>query len=331
MQPFALLSVCLLAGAVMVPLQAPAQTGGRLLSVGPNQPYPSLAMAARLARPGDTVRIVPGIYRECAVWTADNLTIQATPGTVKLQDMVCEGRAIFILRGDNITIDGIEFANARAGDRSGAGVRIDGLNATILRSTFRNNERGVFVMGRPGSAVTIERSSFYGIPGMTISTQVHAGLIDRLSVMNCTFRDTYGGAHIKSYALNTEVAGTTIEDGSGGAAYLIDIAYGGNVLVRDSRLQKNARATLKTAGISIGTEGARHPADSIIVVNNSFRNDTGATVSLVLNRTPTPAQTAGNVFSGTSVVEVSGPAMPFLVQPPRGLPAPQPQQLRPQE
>jgi hypothetical protein len=54
-----------------------AAAGGRTLVVGPQEQIRTIAEAARLARDGDTIEILPGEYRQQAVvWLQGRLTVQ---------------------------------------------------------------------------------------------------------------------------------------------------------------------------------------------------------------------------------------------------------------
>ena len=57
----------------MLALQAKAIPA--TLVVGPGEKYTTPSAAARAARDGDTVRILPGTYRDACVWRANRLNI----------------------------------------------------------------------------------------------------------------------------------------------------------------------------------------------------------------------------------------------------------------
>src|ERR1700733_9600526 len=96
--------------AIQLTIPATANT----LLVGTSEALKSPSAAAAVAKPGDVVRIDPGTYFDCAVWTANNLKIEAAGPHVVLTDKVCEGKAVFVVRADNATISGLTFTRARA-------------------------------------------------------------------------------------------------------------------------------------------------------------------------------------------------------------------------
>jgi hypothetical protein len=125
-------------------------------------------------------------------------------------------------------------------------------------------------------------------------------------VRNSVFRDQRIGHHVKSRALNTTVTGSTIEDGpTGTASYLIDVPFGGNILIAGNKLRKSDSSDNRSIAIAIGMEGAKHPSSSIRVEDNDFRSDVTEPTSFVRNNTPYEAILSGNALCG-SVVPLTG-------------------------
>src|SRR5579863_10048769 len=94
------------AGAFILLLQIAGGAAGATLVVGPGKSYELPSGAAMAARAGDTVRILPGRYADCAVWRADGITIEGR-GKVTVADEVCEGKALFVIAASNVTVRGI--------------------------------------------------------------------------------------------------------------------------------------------------------------------------------------------------------------------------------
>src|SRR6185437_13040013 len=135
---------------------------GRTLEVGPNHKFkvPSAAIAA--ASDGDVVDIAPvkDGYFDCAVLRANHLTVEGRGSGVVLTDKTCQGKAIFVTVGNDITIRNITFARARVPDGNGAGIRAEGNNLTIEKSRFINNENGILAADAPNSTIRIFDSEF---------------------------------------------------------------------------------------------------------------------------------------------------------------------------
>jgi len=107
---------------------AAVETFGATLSVGAGQPIGTIADAARVARDGDVVEITAGDYRgDVAVWRQRRLTIRGVGGTpvLRADGRIAEGKAIWVIRNGDFTIENVAFEGARARDRNGAGIRFE--------------------------------------------------------------------------------------------------------------------------------------------------------------------------------------------------------------
>lgn len=280
----------------------------KVLAVGPGQPLKMPSAAAAVAKPGDTIVIQPGQYFDCAVWTADRLTISGAGPGVLITDKTCEGKALFLTRGNDITIRNITFTRARVPDANGAGIRAEGRNLTVEDSRFVNNEEGILAGDNPGSVVTISNSQFddNGKCEKACAHAVYAGHIALLTISGSKFYDTHVGHSVKSRALRTVLRGDTIEDGPDGtSSYLVDISNGGSLVMANNTLEKGAKSSNHAAAIVIGGEGVTQPTPELHITGNKFRNDLPNRTIFVRNLTATPAVLSGNSFEG-SVEALSG-------------------------
>src|SRR5207253_2270810 len=120
--------------------------------------------------------------------SAARLTITAAAsGPVVLADTTCEGKAIFVIKGDDVTVRGITFRGARVPDHNGAGIRAEGRNLTLENSRFIDNEEGLLAGVFTVSTITIRNTYFKGNGLCTSSSCAHAvyvGKIARLNVEN---------------------------------------------------------------------------------------------------------------------------------------------------
>jgi hypothetical protein len=270
----------------------------RTLEVGPDKPLKQPSEAAANAQDGDTIMIAPGEYFDCAVWRADNLTIQGTgnPADTVITDKACMGKGLFITVGRNITVRNLTLTRARVPDNNGAGIRMEGKDLTVERVRFINNQNGILT-GLRGSSLVVRDSDFVrnGVCTPTCAHGIYAGQLDLLRVEGSRFADTRQAHHIKSRALRTEVVDSDIKDGpEGTASYLIDIPNGGSVLVRGNTMQKGPKAENHTAAIMIGAEGVNQPTREILILNNMFRFEGNYSTVFVVNLTATEAILKGN-------------------------------------
>jgi hypothetical protein len=62
-----------------------------------------------VARDGDIVRIDPGEYVDCAIWRANQLVLEAPAGEAHMRDRACDGKAIWVISGADVTVANIAF------------------------------------------------------------------------------------------------------------------------------------------------------------------------------------------------------------------------------
>jgi hypothetical protein len=280
-------------------------TQARVLTAGAGQTYklPSEAIAA--ARDGDTVKIAPGTYYDCAIVRASNLIIEGTgpDASAILTDKTCAGKGMLITAGHDITIRNLTLQRARVPDHNGAGIRAEGTNLTIDGVKFINNEDGILSTNNPDSTILIRNSEFLrnGACDGACAHGIYIGHIKLLRVEHSVFAETKRAHHIKSRAARTEVIDCDIHDGkTGTASYLIEAPNGGTLIVRGNKLEKGPLAENHSAAIMIGSEGVTQPTPEILIENNSFVNDGDYGTYLVVNRTATPATLKGNTIKGAA-------------------------------
>ncbi len=278
----------------------------RDLTVGATRVLKLPSQAATVALAGDTVRIDPGTYADCAVWRASRLVIEAAGPGVRLINTVCADKGIFVVQGDDVTVRGLTFEGAKDSWHNGAGIRGLGENLTVEDSRFIDNEDGILTAGSLTSVVRVTGSTFTG-NGTCIGECAHgiyAGTAIRLlAIEHCTFLDQHVGHHIKSRAHNTVVEDSRIEDGAtGNSSYLIDVPNGGNVLIQGNEMEKGPKSENRGVVISIGVEGVTNQTNVLIVRNNRFRNDVGVPTTFVRNSTHTSAEVLDNAITGPVTV-----------------------------
>ena len=281
------------------------------LRVGPGAPIATLAEAARQARDGDEVLIAPGRYRTCAVWTADRLRIAAAgPGVVEITGPVCAGKALFVIAGAAVTVDGITFRGARNPEGNGAGIRAEGVELTVRRSRFLDNQNGILTAAAiPGGVLTIEDSAFIGNGALVeqCAHGIYAGRLALVSIRRSHFEGTRTCHHVKSRALRTEILDSRILDGpEGNSSYLVDIPNGGGLRLANTELTKGPQTSNPGAAVVIGAEGASNPAAPIEVIGNRMTNLLRQQTAFVRNRTETPAMLSRNTLVGP-LVALEGP------------------------
>jgi hypothetical protein len=277
----------------------------RTLEVGPDLELKTPSAAAKIAADGDTIEIAAGEYYDCAIWNAANLTITGQDGAT-ITDVSCQGKALFVIVGHDVTIRNLTFARARVPDGNGAGIRAEGRNLTIEHSRFINNENGLLAADMPDGTITIRGSEFVrnGRCDATCAHSVYANRLALLRIERSSFTGTRAGDAIRSRALRTELVGNSIEDGQDGtAAYLVELPNGGSLTMEDNVLEK-ASPPPRAAAVMLGGESPLQPSAELRFSRNRLVDDSGKLAAFVLDWSGGSPVFADNTLP-SSVAEVS--------------------------
>ena len=221
----------------------------KTLEVGPDQAFKSPSAAIAAANDGDVIEIAPvkNGYFDCAVVRSNHLTIVGKGPDVVLTDKTCQGKAIFVITGNDVTIRNLTLTRARVPDGNGAGIRAEGNNLVVEKSRFINNENGILAADAPESTIRILDSEFThnGKCQNACAHGIYVGHIALLHIEGTKFFDTRDGHHIKSRAVRTELVGNDIEDGPNGtSSYLVDIPNGGTLIMENNVLERGRTAAI---------------------------------------------------------------------------------------
>ena len=254
----------------------------QVLQVGPTRALKTPSAAARLARDGALVEIDAAIYRgDVAVWTQDRLTLRAVGGLAQLEadGAAAQGKAIWVIKGDEVTIEGIGFSGARAPDRNGAGIRSEGRNLTIRDSLFQDNEMGILTDNLADSHIVIERSEFarnttdYERIG-SLGHNIYIGRVASFTLIASYVHGSQVAHNVKSRARRNRILYNRIVDhDDSGSSYLIDLAEGGHAEIIGNSLRQSRLSENRTM-IAYAAEAGRDVRDAAVVVaHNTFVND----------------------------------------------------------
>lgn len=264
------------------------------LVVGPGAAFRQPSAAAAAAHPGDTIRILPGTYYDCAVWQTDDLTIEGSGEATRITDRICQGKAIFVVTGSNVRIRNLALARARHLDGHGAAIRAEGRNLSLDGVLIEDNQDGIFAPGLAGGMLRIERSTFRSngaMPGSTPSAAVRVGRVDALLVRNTVFEDGKGKAAILSGASWTALEGCRIGGGMRLEGAAVEVK--GGLRAERNRVEAGSGPRGYRAGIlALPSDGAQ----PLLVTNNQLEgngllllNWSGQDMRLAENRVPPAA------------------------------------------
>jgi hypothetical protein len=273
----------------------------RVIRVGPGLPVPVPSEAARIARDGDTIEIQAGVYAgDAAVWRQNNLVIRGVGGRahMKAAGASVEGKGIWVFKGADITVENIEFSEAKVGHRNGAGIRQEGASLTLRNCYFHHNQNGLLAGGKRLKSVLIEHSEFaYNGDGSGQTHNIYISGGDSFVLRYSYIHHAHVGHNVKTRARRSEILYNRIADErDGDSSYLIDFSDGGQGLVLGNVLQQGRRTENSTM-VSFGAE-SRGEGDGLEVINNTFVNEREKSSVFVRNRAPRPANLVNNIFAG---------------------------------
>jgi len=232
---------------------------GRVLEVGPKRRFKTPSEAAMAVRHGDTVRIDPGSYSDCAVWRTPDVTLMgAGPGYTHIRDISCEGKALWVFYDGPARVENIRFLGARVSRCNGVGIRWEGRGWLVVhRSKFDRNQMAILTHNNLISNLAVSDSVFdeNGFCETYCGHGIYAGLISMLIVRTSVFRNTRFGHHIKSRARVTHIVGNRLSDGrTGTASYAINQPNSGTATIRRNTIQKGPLSDNVFCASCIGEE-----------------------------------------------------------------------------
>ena len=271
-----LAATALIASPVLLPVPAPAQTGGApYLVVEQGRSFDRLQAAVDAIGEGEgTIRIAPGTHHQCAVQTAGRIAfVAAEPGKAIFDGVTCEGKAALVLRGNGARVDGIVFQNMRVPDANGAGIRLEKSDLTIANSLFRNSEQGILSADDPAATLTIDRSTFSRLGrcdrGLSCAHSVYTGIYGRVIVTRTRFEKGNGGHYLKSRGIRVDFTDNSFDDTQGRATnYMIDLPSGSVGRIADNLFVQGRNKENYSAFIAVAAEEQKNPSRGLVIVGN---------------------------------------------------------------
>ncbi|MCX6154696.1 MAG: right-handed parallel beta-helix repeat-containing protein [Candidatus Kapabacteria bacterium] len=254
-----------------------SQSYANVRKVGFTQQYKLPSQAAAAVSDGDTIEIDSAIYpKDACRWSKNNLLIRCSSGFAHLKSGgICYGgKAIWVISGNDCTVEGIEFSEASVVDQNGAGIRFEGTNLTVRRCFFHDNEDGILAGDNANSTILIEFSEFrkngFG------DGQSHNLYINHIKQL--IFRFNYShlakvGHNLKTRALSNYIyCNRLMDEDSGTSSYLIDMPNGGKCYVAGNVMHQGLLTENKKL-ISYNFETPPNPEQKLYFINNTMVND----------------------------------------------------------
>jgi MYXO-CTERM domain-containing protein len=285
---------------------APSAALAATLQVGPGRAYTLPCQAFAAAASGDVVEIDAagnGTYDGdvCAV-TVSRLTIRGVDGRAAIDaaGQNAQGKGIWGVQGDDITIENVELSGATVPDQNGAGIRQEGTNLTLRNCYFHDNENGILAGANLDSEILIESCEFArnGF-GDGYTHNMYIGNIKKFTLRYSYSHSALIGHLVKSRANENYILYNRLTGESDGTeSYEINLPNAGTSYVIGNLIQQGPN-TDNSAMLDYGSEGASNPGNDLYVVNNTFVNDrSGGGTFVSISNATVPAVVTNNIFSG---------------------------------
>jgi hypothetical protein len=281
--------------------------------VGPSRTYTMPSQVSTLVQNGDTVLIDAAVYNsDVARWSAHNLVLQGTGGMahLKANGNTYGGKAIWVIAGNNTTVDSIEFSLAACVDQNGAGIRQEGVNLTVRHCYFHDNEEGILAGDNVTSDILIEFSEFDNNGyGDGYSHNLYINHVNSLTFQYNYSHRAHVGHELKSRAYNNYIFYNRIANETGDASREIDIPNGGIAIIIGNEIEQGIN-TQNSNIIGFGLEGLTNPSPhNLYVVNNTIVNDRPTGIFISVQTGIALYKLYNNIFAGTGTVITGNAAL----------------------
>ncbi len=260
-----------------------AQSGKPFTIVETGQGFDDLQEAVSSVRMGTaTIRIAPGVYRQCAVQQGGRITFKAVePGTAIFEKETCEDKAALVLRGQGSAVDGLVFRGYSVSDGNGAGIRAEMGDLTVTNSMFLDSQEGILGGEPTGQRITIDRSTFSGLgqcdEAVNCSHSIYLGNKGSVTITNSRFERGTGGHYVKLRAPNVTITDNSFDDTAGKKTnYMIDLPDGARGLIARNTFVQGKGKENGSGLIVVAAESKSFPSAGLRVEDNDARMAPGA-------------------------------------------------------
>jgi len=288
--------------------------------VGPARFYHTVGSLPAL-HAGDSVDIDPATYNEVKRWTAAGtaaqpITVRGVGASRPIFDatgLIVDGamphpRAVFQVEADYITLENLEFRNARNGD-NGAGIRVSsGNNVTVRNCRITMCDMGI--MCDNNSNLVVEASEVCSNGTSLYDGYSHNFYLGGKSatIRFCYIHDSLYGQNFKTRAHYTELLYNYIADSQDGEVGLVDAAETaatnshavmiGNIVISKPRLSGYNSGRF----IQFGQDSAGQHNGTLFAFNNTFIAGDGRIQFLSANTAGATIVANNNIFYGSDKV-----------------------------
>jgi hypothetical protein len=294
-----------------------ATSDGATYQVGPTRTYPTVGALPALTA-GDIVEVDPATYNEVKRWTVSGtgvkpIVIRGVGGARPIFDatnQVVDGvlphpRAVFQVEADYITLENLEFRNARNGN-NGAGIRVtSGNNATVRNCRITFCDMGI--MCDNNSNLVVEASEIASNGTSLYDGYSHNFYLggNSATIRFCYIHDSLYGQNFKTRGHYTELLYNYIADSQDGEVGLVDAAETaatnshavmiGNIVISKPRLSGYNSGRF----VQFGQDSGGQHNGTLFAFNNTFIAGDGRIQFLSANVTNATIIAENNIFYGS--------------------------------
>ena len=302
----------LLAATVLLACAGVTSASAATLSVGPGKTYAKPCAAIAVAKDGDVIEIAGNTTYSGDVCSINrhNLTIRGVNGRPKIDaaGKSASDKGIWVVNGNNLTVDNVEMYGAKVWDVNGAAFRLQGTGFTLRNSFIHDNENGILANANVNSDILIEYTEFgHNGAGDGQSHNLYIGHVKSLTFRYNYSHDANIGHNLKSRAETNLIAynrfsstppGVTGSTAAGQPSYEINLPNAGTSYIIGNIIEQPA-ANQNPTMVAYGEEGVTNAGSDLYVINNTFLNNySDGTFLFVSGKVPTPAVIQNNIFGG---------------------------------
>ncbi len=274
-------------------------------NVGPTRTYKTPSSVSALVHDSDVVVIDSAVYEgDVCAWRANHLQIYANgPVVLKAAGKAFEQKAIWVVKGNDCWIQGIDFRDCAVPDNNGAGIRVEGTNITVMDCAFRRNQDGILAGANTKSTIEVVRCVFeQSGAGDGLSHAIYIGHVARFLYYGNYTHGTVVGHEVKSRALFNYIAYNRITTEEGTGSRNIDLPNGGESYVIGNIIQHGAK-TENGNVIGYGLEGLSDTVNNTLVIaSNTIVNERSAATFLRTDAATKRVLMVNNIIAGTGTL-----------------------------
>lgn len=230
--------------------------------------YEETSSAEKAIKNNSKVFIGRGVYSRGLYIKSDNVLITGESGT-HFKNAAINGKAVFVVSGDNVTIENVRCSEIEVPSKNGACVRQEGKNLVLKNVHFHDSQQGILAGDNTGS-LTIEFSVFERLGYAGKAHGVYSGN-DELFIRHSQIINSVDQGHeVKTRAKITKIEYSTIGSIDTNDSRSIDNSNGGVLIVKHSVIMQGPQ-TVNGQLMAYGLEGlGRQREHRIVLESNIF-------------------------------------------------------------